>query len=891
MGLLPERPSRPSVDRLLCIAAAAGAEAAVRLHIARGDDLECRDKHGLTPLMIAASRNRGGVCRLLLQAGANINSRDPGGRDALSIARETASTEATEAILESTGVSPSTEDHSHDHDRNLKPQSLLPKAMPGQSEDASCPNELPATSSSLQDLRGDDPSSSEECPNTDSASHPVSATGSLPEENAAVSPAPAQALPAVVNDTDLDIPDDPIESIFGEWEPAIAPEAPPEDPMFAAAEIQRQIRINEHEPIDTSADWSNFEAELPEFAKPIPRADDADYLAALRRLLLLAAREGSVPSVAVEDLLSERGDALMRDQIAEAQLQVVLGDLGAGLDERLEMTVGNESFEIFVDPKESADEDRAVDEAIAFFEDLRSGRNDPVRIYLRSVGNKALLKKDRETAIAQAMESAVDRALDALARWPAGLKKLLESVASAESSPALLLPIVTIAREGSETDEESGDSSESDAPPELQQVEDASDTEADISGMSPPMGSTTSVADALLAFDRISELVNMPPPMQETHIREQLRALSFRRTFLANLGDRVSADHSTAAGEYHDAVATLLSSRNEMVQANLRLVYATAKQYLYSGLPLDDLMQEGNIGLIKAVDRFEWRRGYKFSTMAVWWIKQQIGRSIPDTAYSIRLPVHVFEKVSKHRLAAEAFERTNRREPRPDERAAMLGVSIQKMEAFLRPISDPAPIDEVALTSSLTLDEIADPMDIVAESEVARLLGNRIAELGRKTEQILRMRFGIGVDVELTLEQIGNVLAVTRERVRQVEAKGLRRLSTFGSREQLAIALGRPLPQRPTPTSETNPAKDEAAPVEIGEQPASIPDLEELPPPVRRIIDFARLLGVKVTAGCTDCQLGILIDDVHPVDQDSRRLVADMLQTGFIHEPGTGYRI
>ena len=891
MSLLPERPSRPSVDRLLCIAAAAGAEAAVRLHVARGDDLECRDKHGFTPLMIAASRNRAGVCRLLLQAGVNINSRDPGGRDALKIARESASPDAAEAILESISVSSSTEDQSHDQGRNLIPQARLSEAMPTQSEDASRPNELPANSPSLRDPRVDDPRSSANCPDSAGTSHSASDAGSPPERDTVFSPDPAQAQPTVADDTGLNIPDDPIESIFGDWEPAIAPEAPPEDPMFAAAEIQRQIRINEHAPIDDSADWSDFEAELPEFAKPIPRADDTDYLAALRRLLLLAAREGSVPSVAVEDLLSERGDALMRDQIAEAQLQVVLGDMGAGLDERLEMTVGNESFQIFVDPKESADEERAVDEALAFFEDLRSSRNDPVRIYLRSVGNKALLKKDRETAIAQAMESAVDRALDALARWPAGIEKLLESVAGAESSPALLLPIVAIVREGSETDEESSDSFESDAPHELPQVEEAPDLDADISSMSPSMGSTSSVADALLAFRRISELVNMPPPMQTRLVREQLRILSFRRTFLVNLGDRVSTDQSTAAGEYRDAVATLLSNRNEMVQANLRLVYATAKQYLYSGLPLDDLMQEGNIGLIKAVDRFDWRRGYKFSTMAVWWIKQQIGRSVPETAYSIRLPVHVFEKVSKHRLAAEAFERANRRMPRPDERAAMLGVSIQKMEAFLRPISDPAPMDEEALTRSLTLDEIADPMDNVVGREVAGLLGNRIAELGRKTEQILRMRFGIGVDADLTLEQIGNVLAVSRERVRQVESKGLRRLSTFGSREQLALALGRPLPQRPTPTSDTNLAKDDAAPVEVEDQPESIPDLEALPPPVRKIIDFARLLGVKVAAGCTDCQLGILIDDVHPVDQDSRRLVADMLQTGFIHEPGTGYRI
>lgn len=890
MSLQSARPSKSSFDRLLCIAAATGAEAAVRLHIARGDNLECRDKHGLTPLMIAASRNRAGVCRLLLQAGANVNSKDHVGRDALTIARDMASTAAVEAILESASLLVHVDDPTPDHDCKLAALEQPIEALSMQSQDEpSCSRKQLVLSSSF-DLHKHPLDSSARRPDDHTPSLPVSNSESLPDQNTTIGPASVQTLPPVVEDTVLGMTEESMDSIFGDWEPAIAAEAPPEDPKFAAAELQRQNRINQHEPLDDSVDWSDFEGELPEFAKPRARAEDADYLAGLRRLLLLAEREGSVPSIAVEDLLSERGDALMRDQIAEAQLLVVLGELGAGLDERQEITLGNESYEIFVDPEESEEEERAVDGALAFFEDLRSGRSDPIRIYMRSVGNKALLNKDQETAIAQAMERSAERALDALARWPEGLEKLLETVAGAEFSPTLLLPVVTIVDEASETEDGESDSSLSNAASQPQQVEDVSEPESDVLGMSTAMRATASMADALMAFGRIRELVNVPSPMQENLVREQLKTLSFRRTFLINLGERVAVDGNAAAGEYRDAVATLLSSRDEMVQANLRLVYATAKQYLYSGLPLDDLIQEGNIGLIKAVDRFDWRRGNKFSTMAVWWIRQQIGRSIPDTAFSIRLPVHVFEKVSKHRLAIEAFERKNRRPPHPEEKAAMLGVSIQKMETFLRSTSDPVTLDEAVLVSSGTLDEIGDPMEIVAERETARVLGGKIAELDRKTEQILRMRFGIGVDSDLTLEQIGNMLAVTRERVRQIESKGLRRLSSFGSREQLAIALGRPVQQRPAPTADTNPV-DAAAPAEIDDQSASPPDLEALPSPVRKIIDLALLLGVKVAVGCADCQFGILIDDVNPVDQDSHRLVADMLETGFIHKPGTGYRI
>ncbi len=143
-----------------------------------------------------------------------------------------------------------------------------------------------------------------------------------------------QAFPIETEDFQAD-------SLFGDWEPAVAPEAPPDNPAFAVAEVRRQQRINEHEPIDSSFDWSDFEADLPDFAKLLPSVDDAEHLAALRRVLLLAAREGSVPRIAVEDLLSERGDADARDHIAEAQLQVVIGgiaqpnDASVALHERL----------------------------------------------------------------------------------------------------------------------------------------------------------------------------------------------------------------------------------------------------------------------------------------------------------------------------------------------------------------------------------------------------------------------------------------------------------------------------------------------------------------------------------------------------------------------------
>jgi RNA polymerase primary sigma factor len=889
------RPSQHSVNRLLSIAAAAGAEAAVRLHIARGDDLECRDRRGFTPLMIAASKNSAGVCRLLLQAGADVTAREPGGRDALDIARETASAAAAEAIIECTGKPAPHPDREQNHGITPCAQTITAPWLSikdgGDARSDAIPAEVPAAARRF-DVETDDASAAPshgvpvdlekgaaiyvKVP----ASRECEESGNGPDR--ATQAALGDASPVETDDTDA-------ESLFGDWVPAIAPEAPPDDPVFAQAEVRRQQRINEHEPIDDSADWSDFEADLPEFANPLPREDDAEYLTELRRILLLAAREGSVPRTAVEDLLSERGDAASRDQIAEAQLKVVIGALGAELDERLELSLGTESFKLYVDPKESSEEEREIDEALIFFHDLRSGRYDPLRIYMRSIAQKALLDGKREIAIAQAMEASASRALDALARWPTGLHALLDAVAGAESNPAVLLPVVMTAREGVDAADETSDSSENDALPSSLQGEDASGEQSKNAETPFSADSATSVAEAIAAFGRIRVLTGSPS--QSGLILEQLRALSFRRTFLANLGDRSPADRSAEAAEYRNAIAALLAGREEMVRGNLRLVYATAKRYLNSGIPLDDLMQEGNIGLLKAVDRFDWRRGYKFSTMAIWWIRQQISRSTSDTAFNIRVPVHVSEKVSKQRQAAEAFERANGRPPSPLERAAMLGVSVQKMEMLLRPSSDPIPIDEAPLHWNPASEELTDPMDIVANCEVARLLADRLAALGRKTELIIRMRFGIGLDGDQTLEQVGNVLAITRERVRQIESKGIRRLSSTSSREALAIALGRPLPIHPEPAPEKSSITADHASQEITGQSESNAGIESLPPAVRRVLDLARLLGLRVEVETGNRPLVILVEDVLPVDQDSQKLVADMLQIGFAYEPGMGYRL
>jgi RNA polymerase primary sigma factor len=222
-----------------------------------------------------------------------------------------------------------------------------------------------------------------------------------------------------------------------------------------------------------------------------------------------------------------------------------------------------------------------------------------------------------------------------------------------------------------------------------------------------------------------------------------------------------------------------------MASANLRLVLSVAKKYLYTGMAFEDLIQEGNIGLLKAVDRFEWRRGFKFSTMAIWWIRQQISRAAPEKGFAIRLPVHVYERVSRlHWMEAE-FEQRTGRSPTIRDFAETLRVSLAKAEVMWRPISAPLTIDEAGEMAALNEVDPVDPVEATAAGEIERLVEGLVAELGKKSAAILRQRFGLGKGETRTLDQIGVAFGLTRERIRQMESKALRQLTLAAIRQGL----------------------------------------------------------------------------------------------------------
>ncbi|WP_333873373.1 sigma-70 family RNA polymerase sigma factor [Methylobacter sp.] len=721
---------RKPINPLLKVAVLHGSSVAVQSHIERGHDLDARDEKGRTSLMLAASKGYVGICEQLINSGADPLLQDDEDRNAIDIAKE------------------------YGHSNVME---LLRKYFSNQ----------------LLDSYDQQKSGVQELSNT------------LDDDSSSI---------------DLSI-----------WEEDADSPLPPKDEKCLLTLSEIQQRISNHAPIDTAHDWLDVEIDLPDIQgwHSRKKAFNDDLRLIINSLFSYGHSDGFVPYEWLLDICAEyslfhtqeddltaylrylgksrrisKPNSITYDQLNEIalgngtetnreflrHLLPIFGDMGIAVDNRQDTPL---SFNANVLSEDA--EDPLIEEAVLFLSQKLRQNDNPLMAYMKQMGSENLLSKEDEEFLGKNLAEGRIEVNEAIAQSPFALNELFLTANAIESGELPISALIT--REGvlnyGKNNDEDDDNQEFD----ICEYETESSNEERFNNSELPPYLHERISNLRQTFQRSSS---------ETHdsILDVLNKLSLSPSFLDALLEKMSVKDidPEVRNKFASATVKINKARWRMIRANLRLVYSIAIKYSRSGLPLTDLLQEGNIGLIKAVDKFDYRLGNRFSTYATWWIKQSITRAIADQLRLIRVPVHMVETINKLDRIRNELELKSGRIAQIADIASISQMSEDSVKKALKATAEILPFDQHgeqpgAEIIDALIEPSSNPEEILLQESMRKALDNALETLKPKEAKILRLRFGLNAKSdELTLEEIGSIYNLTRERIRQVEAKALDKL-------------------------------------------------------------------------------------------------------------------